>query len=160
MTPEDMARRIAAAGSAARREDQAALAKAGEDKARVMAELRVIAGSAWAKHDQKNRQLWFGMGGIAIGALLWAVLPGAVARSVPESWLWPERLAARTLRLDRWTASRKLAATSKPDTWNAMIAGAVIVQDNREAIERCEKPAIKAGKPVRCTVRIRSAEEQ
>ena len=46
MTPEQMAQRIAAAGSTARREDQAALAKAGEDKARVMAELRAIAGSA------------------------------------------------------------------------------------------------------------------
>nr|WP_241769381.1 hypothetical protein [Sphingomonas melonis] len=33
MTPEQMAQRIAAAGNAARREDQAALAKAGEDKA-------------------------------------------------------------------------------------------------------------------------------
>jgi hypothetical protein len=46
ITPEQMAQRIAAAGNAARREDQAALAKAGEDKARVMAELRAIAGSA------------------------------------------------------------------------------------------------------------------
>jgi hypothetical protein len=62
MTPEQMAQRIAAAGNAARREDQAALAKAGEDKARVLAELRAIARSAWAKHDQKNRQLWFGLG--------------------------------------------------------------------------------------------------
>jgi len=33
MTPEQMAQRIAAAGNTARREDQAALAKAGEDKA-------------------------------------------------------------------------------------------------------------------------------
>ena len=40
MTPEQMAQRIAAAGSAARREGQAALAKAGEGKARVMAALR------------------------------------------------------------------------------------------------------------------------
>ncbi|GAA3277338.1 hypothetical protein [Sphingomonas yabuuchiae] len=63
MTPEQMAQRIAAAGSAARREDQAALAKAGEDKARVMAELRAIAGSAWTRADQRNRQLWFALGG-------------------------------------------------------------------------------------------------
>lgn len=54
MTPEQMAQRIAAAGSAARREDQAALAKAGEDKARIMADLRAIAGSAWTRADQKK----------------------------------------------------------------------------------------------------------
>jgi hypothetical protein len=59
MTPEQMAQRIAAAGNAARREEHAALAKAGEDKARVMAELRATAGSAWTRADQRNRQLWF-----------------------------------------------------------------------------------------------------
>ncbi len=78
LTPEDMAQRIAAAGSAARREDQAALAKAGEDKARVMAELRAIAGSAWTRVDQRNRQLWFGLGGVVAGVLVWAIMPGLV----------------------------------------------------------------------------------
>jgi len=52
----DDARADGAAGNAARREDQAALAKASEDKARVMAELRAIAGSAWTRADQKNLQ--------------------------------------------------------------------------------------------------------
>jgi hypothetical protein len=36
-------------------------------KARVMAELRAIAGSAWTRADQNNRQLWFGLGGVAAG---------------------------------------------------------------------------------------------
>ena len=74
ITPEQMAQRIAAAGNTARREDQAALAKAGEDKARVMAELRAIAESAWTRVDQKNRQLWFGLGGAAIGILAWTMI--------------------------------------------------------------------------------------
>jgi len=82
-----MAQRIAAAGNAARREDQAALAKAGEDKACVMADLRAIAGSAWTRADQKNRQLWFCLGGAAIGILAWAILPGPVAREIAQtSW--------------------------------------------------------------------------
>ena len=160
MTPEQMAQRIAAAGNVARREDQAALAKAGEDKARVMAELRSLAGSAWTRADQKNRQLWFGLSGVTIGALLWAVLPGAVARSAPESWLWPEKMAARTLRLDRWTAGRRMAATSQPDTWNTMVAGAILIQDNRAAIERCRKTATKTGGPVRCMVNVNPEENR
>ncbi|MCP5972666.1 hypothetical protein NL361_27905, partial [Klebsiella pneumoniae] len=82
MTPEQMAQRIAAVGNAARREDQAALAKAGEDKARVMAELRAIAGSAWTRADQRNRQLWFALGGVAAGILAWAIVPGLVAREL------------------------------------------------------------------------------
>ena len=134
MTPEQMAQRIASAGNAARREDQAALAKAGEDKARVMAELRAVAGSAWTRAEQKNRQLWFGLGGAAVGILACAVLPGLIARDLaPASWQWPERMAARTLRLPMWDAGRQLAATSSPETWNTMVAGAIIVQDNGKA---------------------------
>jgi hypothetical protein len=87
MTPEQMVQRIAAAGNAARREDQAALAKAGEDKACVMADLRALAGSAWTRADQKNRQLWFGLGGVAAAILAWAIVPGLVAREIaPASW--------------------------------------------------------------------------
>ena len=159
MTPEQMAQRIAAAGNAARREDQAALAKAGEDKARVVAELRAIAGSAWTRAEQKNRQLWFGLGGVAIGILAWAILPGLVAREVaPASWLWPERMAARSLRLDTWTASRRLAAVSQPGIWNTMVAGAVIVQENRKTVDDCRNAAARASEPVRCTVKIRPEE--
>ena len=65
-----------------------------------MAEFRAIAESAWTRADSKNRQLWFGLGGAAIGILAWTILPGLVAREiVPASWQWPERMAARTLDL-------------------------------------------------------------
>ncbi len=155
MTPDDMAQRIATAGSAARREDQAALAKAGEDKARVMAELRTIAGSAWTKHDQKNRQLWFGLGGAAIGVLAWAIVPGLVAREVaPASWQWPERMAARAVDLPMWQAGGQILATADPPAYRAIVAADRIVTTNREAIERCSKAATKARETVRCTVRI------
>ncbi|QBM78287.1 hypothetical protein E2E30_20510 (plasmid) [Sphingomonas sp. AAP5] len=155
MTPEQMAQRIAAAGNAARREDQAALAKAGEDKARVIAELRAIAGSAWTRADQRNRQLWFGLGGVAAGILAWAIVPGLVAREIaPASWQWPERMAARTLDRSMWDGARRLAGVSQPEAWNAMLTGALIVQANREAIERCRKTAAKTRGSVRCTVSV------
>lgn len=157
MTPEQMAQRIAAAGSAARREDQAALAKAGEDKARVMAELRAIAGSAWAKHDQKNRQLWFGLGGIAIGIAVWAIAPGLVAREVaPASWQWPERMAARTLDLSRWEAGQRMMQSASPTAFRAIVGADKIVTANREAIEGCSKAAAQKRDTVRCTIRIGS----
>jgi hypothetical protein len=161
MTPEQMAQRIAAAGNAARREDQAALAKAGEDKARVMAELRAIAGSAWTRADQKNRQLWFGLGGVAIGILAWTILPGLVARDVaPASWQWPERMAARTLDMPMWEGGQRMMRTAAPDAFSNIAAGDRIVTANREAIERCRRAAIKTGKPVQCTVRIGTKRSQ
>jgi len=156
MTPEQMAQRIAAAGNAARREDQAALAKAGEDKARIMAELRAVAGSAWTRADQKNRQLWFGLGGAAAGILAWAILPGLVAREIaPASWQWPERMAARTLDLPRWEAGQRMMRAAAPDAFANIAAGDRIVIANRVVLEACRKRAVKARKPVRCTISVK-----
>ncbi len=158
MTPEQMAQRIAAAGTAARREDQAALAKAGEDKSRVMADLRAIAGSAWTRADQKNRQLWFGLGGAAIGILAWAILPGLVAREVaPASWEWPERMAARTLDLPRWEAGQRMMQSASPTAFRAIVGADRIVTANRETIEGCSKAAARKRETVRCTIRVAPA---
>ncbi len=155
MTPEQMARRIAAAGNAARREDQAALAKAGEDRARVMTELRAIAGSAWTRADQENRQLWFGLSGAAIGMFAWAILPGLVAREIaPTSWQWPERMAARTLDLPRWEAGQRMMQSAAPDAFANIAAGDRIITANRETIEDCGKIAVRKRETVRCTVRV------
>ena len=155
MTPEQMAQRIAAAGNAARREDQAALAKAGEDKARVMAELRAVAGSAWTRADQKNRQLWFGLGGAAIGIFVWSILPGLVAREIaPTSWRWPERMAARTLEMPMWEGGQRMMRTAAPDAFANIAAGDRLFIANRETINRCWKTATKTRKAVRCTISI------
>lgn len=158
MTPEQMTQRIAAAGNVARREDQAALAKAGEDKARVMAELRAIAGSAWTRADQRNRQLWFGLGGVAVGILAWAIVPGLVAREIaPASWQWPERIAARTLDLPRWEAGQRMMQSASPTAFRAIVGADKIVTANRETIEGCSKAAAKARETVRCTIRVAPA---
>lgn len=158
LTPEQMAQRIAAAGNAARREDQAALAKAGEEKARVMAELRAIAGSAWTRADQKNRQLWFGLGGVAAGILAWMILPGLVAREIaPASWQWPERMAARTLDLPRWEAGQRMMQSASPTAFRAIVGADKIVTANREAIEGCSKAAARRRETVRCTIRVAPA---
>ncbi len=155
ITPEQMAQRIAAAGSAARREDQAALAKAGEDKARVMADLRAIAGSAWTRADQRNRQLWFGLGGAAIGILAWAIVPGLVAREIaPASWQWPERMAARTLDMPRWEAGQRMMQSASPTAFHAIVAADKIVTANREPIEKCSKAAARTRETVRCTISV------
>ena len=155
MTPEQMAQRISAAGNAARREDQAALAKAGEDKARVMAELRAIVGSAWTRADQKNRQLWFGLGGAAIGILVWSILPGLVARKIaPASWQWPERIAARTLDLPKWEAGQRLMRAAAPDAFANIAAADRIITANRKAVQACYTKAGKTKKTVCCIIKI------
>ena len=142
VAPRYVADRIAAAGSGARVEDQRMIATARqglEDATRALHGYVVSA----RRGDEQNRWLaWSAIGGVVLGMFLWAALAGAVARAVPESWLWPERMAARTLRLGAWAASRRLAVVSRPETWNMMVAGAIVIQENREAIERCRRDVL------------------
>lgn len=154
VAPSYVADRIVAAGGNARDEDRRTIAEARAALEKATTRLDGMVGSA-RRGDEQNRWLArAAIGGVVLGIFLWAVFAGGVARAAPEGWLWPERMAARTLRLDQWTASRRLAATSQPETWNAMVAGSMIVKENRKAIDGCRKAATKAGNPVRCTVSI------
>ena len=158
MTPEQMTSRIAAAGATARREDQAALATARKGLEDVTRQLHayVVSGRTG---DEQNR--WLGLaaiGGVLVGIVAWALFAGPIARATPDSWRWPESMAARALGGSTWEGVRRLAVSDSPDTWNAMVAGAVIGRGNDEALQRCQRNANKAGEAVRCTVRIRPEE--
>jgi hypothetical protein len=154
ITPEGIARQIAAAAGSVRAEDQRTIAAAGKSLEEAIRALHGYVASV-RRGDEQNRWLaWTAIGAAAIGMLLWAAFAGAVARAVPESWLWPERMAARTLRLDTWNAGRRLADVSRPEAWNAMVRNAVVMQGNEAAIERCRRTATKAREAVSCTVRI------
>jgi len=152
MTPEHMASRIAAAAVTARQEDQRSivtLRTALEDGVRQLSG-RVASAR---KGDEQNRWLaWSAISGAVFGMALWAAGAGLVARAMPAGWHWPERMAAQTLRLPMWDAGRQLATTSSPETWNTMVAGTIIVQDNRKVLNRCWKAAAKIGEPVKCVV--------
>ncbi|MBB4611271.1 3-deoxy-D-manno-octulosonate 8-phosphate phosphatase KdsC-like HAD superfamily phosphatase [Sphingomonas yabuuchiae] len=155
MTPEQITQRIAAAGSAARREDQAALTTARKGMDDATRELHGYVVSA-RRGDEQNRWLAFAaISGVVLGIMLWAVFGGALARATPDSWRWPESMAARTLGGTAWEGARRLATANGSDTWNAMVAGAVIGQGNEAALERCQRAANKAGEPARCTIRIK-----
>ncbi|WP_229664709.1 DUF6118 family protein, partial [Sphingomonas metalli] len=124
-------------------------------KARVMAELRTIAGSAWTRADQKNRQLWFGLGGMAAGILAWAIMPGLVAREIaPASWQWPERMAARTIAMPMWESGQRMMRTAAPEAFANIAAGDRIVTANRKVLEACRKRANKGRARVRCTIEV------
>ncbi|WP_375429235.1 DUF6118 family protein [uncultured Sphingomonas sp.] len=160
MTPEQMAQRIAVAGNAARREDQATIATARKDLEDATRQLHGHVASARRGDEQNRRLAWTGIGGAVAGMVLWAALAGPVARATPDGWRWPERIAARTLGGSQWEGARRLARASAPETWNNMVAGAVLGWGNEAALERCQRAATKAGEPVRCTVRIRPEERR
>lgn len=154
VTPDHIAGRIVTASSDARRNDQQIIAeaRAGLDQA-----TRQIAGMVVSarRGDEQNRWLaGTAIGGAIIGMALWAALAGPIARAMPEGWLWPERLAARTLDRPMWDAGQRMMNIAAPESWRAIVASDKIVTANRDTIAGCKKAAGKAREAVRCTIRV------
>jgi hypothetical protein len=153
-TPRHVVDRIVAAGGDARTEDRRTIATAAAELKDATRVLQGVAVSA-RRGDEQNRWLmWTAIGGVVLGMILWAAFAGVVARAVPASWQWPEKMAARTLDMPMWEAGRHLLITDSPESWNVLADGGNIVQENRKTIEGCQKAAAKAKEAVRCTVSI------
>lgn len=62
-------------------------------------------------------------GAFVLGVIAWATCAGAVARTMPASWHWPERMAARTLRADMPDAGVRLLRAADPLVVHDLVAG-------------------------------------
>ncbi|MBP6111428.1 MAG: hypothetical protein KA482_03515 [Sphingobium sp.] len=161
VTPETLAQRIDTAAQSARRTDQAAQIEARDRLDRATAELRQIVKTGRTTDEQRHRLAWVGGGALLAGMLIWAVLPGMVARIFPESWHLPERIAARTVREPTlWEAGVHLMQAGDRQAWNSITRAADIARENSDSITACERKATKARQPVRCTIRIEPAPPQ
>jgi uncharacterized small protein (DUF1192 family) len=81
----------------ARAEDKKSLSEARNALVRALGQVDGIVLRARATQDQRRRLVGAAAGGFVAGILLWSVLPGAIARSLPESWGVPRWMAERTL---------------------------------------------------------------
>jgi len=154
VAPRYVADRIVAAGAHARDEDRRMIATAGEKIDKATNALHGIGGVA-RRADEQRRTLWqVGAGACLGGMLLWTVVPGVVARALPERWQVPEWMAARTLDLPKWEAGQRLMRAAAPDAFANIAAGDRIITANRKAVEACHKAAVKTDKAVNCKVRI------
>ena len=157
MTPDSIGQRITAAADAARRSDQDRISQARNDLNHAAQEMRSVTAHARNAAEQRQ-QLYQAVGGALLaGILLWSILPGTIARTMPESWHWPERMAARMAGASsRWDAGARLMQSDSPEAWNALVQAADIQRDNRDTIDACRKSAQTTRQAVRCTVKIRS----
>lgn len=73
-------------------------------------------------------------------------LAGQLLGGLQERPIWPESMAARTLRFDRWSADERLLGTADRDHWRATVLGNSIVRDNQEAIAACLRTAAQEPK--------------
>ena len=156
MTPEDFEARMTAAAARARRDDEVLIVAAKRERGEAIRDLRAIIGTANSIYEQKRLRWWYVGGGLLAGCLLWSVLPGFVARTLPTSWHLPERIAARTVREPTlWDAGTRLMQAGNPEGWQAIVDAADMRQANRDAIDACLQRATKVKQPVRCTIRVR-----
>ena len=156
MTPDSIGNRIAAAAEAARRSDQDRISQARNDLNHAAQEMRSVTAHARTAAEQRRQLYRVAGGALLAGILLWSFLPGTIARAMPESWHWPERMAARMVGApSRWDAGARLMQSDSPEAWNALVQAADIQRDNRDAIDACRRTAATSQQPARCTVKIR-----
>jgi len=156
MTPDGIGQRIVAAAESARRTDQERISQARIDLHHATQEMRSVTAHARTVAEQRQQLYQVAGGALLAGILLWSFLPGTIARVMPESWHWPERMAARMVGGSTlWDAGARLMHSDSPEAWNALSQAADIQRDNRDTIDACRKNAATSQQPVRCTVRIR-----
>jgi len=124
LSPAAMAEELVKASETVRAEDRQMLNQSRDVLARSIGRIDGIVERGQAADRQWYRQLWCAAGGAAGGILLWAALPGMIARSLPESWHVPEWMAARTMGLDMSLAGeRMLRAANRDGRSAALISG-------------------------------------
>ena len=154
LTPDELARQIAHAGAEARKAEQATLHQASAALGGAAGDLRGWVDTARLASVQNLRLLQAGGAAFVGGILLWSMLPGIVARAVPESWHWPERMATRTMRMDLSHAGARLLHIGAPQRVAMLSAIEHATTENQRSFLACIEDGAKAAKSKRCSISV------
>ncbi|RPF72455.1 DUF6118 family protein [Aurantiacibacter spongiae] len=157
LTPEDIAVQIKRASLDMLRDASDLFRHGRKDLDIATGQLAAIVGRVRTEDEQK-RQTWrFAGAGVLAGILLWSILPGAIARTMPESWHWPERIARRMVGEPTIVeAGIRLIRSQNPEAWEELAEAQRILSENRDGLERCVERARKAERAISCTIEIAS----
>jgi phage-related minor tail protein len=97
LSPDAMTTEIVKASAAARAADARLIQEARDALSQALGRVDGLVERGQGAEQQIRHQCWAAGGGMLVGILIWSVLPGAVARSLPASWHVPEWMAARTI---------------------------------------------------------------
>jgi hypothetical protein len=156
LTPEDIAVQIKRASLDMLRDSSDLFRQGREDLDNATGRLAAIVGRVRTEAEQK-RQTWRFAGiGLAAGMLLWSILPGTIARAMPERWHWPESMARKAVGEPTIVeAGIRLIRSQNPEAWEELATAQLILSANREALDRCHERARKAEKSVSCSIQIK-----
>lgn len=147
ISPQNLAKSIAAAGAEARKQEQAALNQATTIFVTVANQLIGFVASARKDQEQIKWLLWTAAGSAILGALLWTALAFLANSLAPQSWHWPEKTAASALGSDMWGAGERLQAVADPKRLEVrnMMEGAT-----KDSIATCLQTVNNARRTVQC----------
>ena len=155
MTPQDIAFQIKRASLDIQRDTSDLFRQGRRDFDSATAQINAIVGRVHAEAEQK-RQTWrFAGVGLLAGILIWSILPGTIARAMPESWHWPEWMARKAVGEPTIVeAGMRLIRTQNPEGFEKLMATHSILSENREALDRCKEKAHKKERSVSCLIEI------
>lgn len=113
LTPQNLTQGIIKASEQARAADAELLRSAGATSTALAQQLRLAIEQVRVAKEQAIAIRWAVGAGIAIGILLWAIIPGTIMRSLPASWHAPEWMATRATRVDEREAVRRLSSVEQ-----------------------------------------------
>ena len=154
LPPEEIGRQITAAGFNARQEDHRLFAAAKQGIDDVAAKLGRQLRSHTEAGEQRRRLWRVGSACLAAGMILWAVLAGPIARSLPANWLLPERMASRSLRMSMWEGGQRLMRAGDATGFAGMLTANRLGTANRDTLAACRRQAAKTEKAVRCVIKV------
>ena len=138
LTPEDIAVQIERASLDMLRDSSGLFRQGRKDLDTATGRLAAIVGRVRAEDEQKRETWRFAGLGVLAGVLLWSILPGTIARAMPESWQWPERMARKAVGEPSIVeAGIRLIRSQNPEAWEELAAAQRVLSTNRDAWERC-----------------------
>ena len=158
IAPETFAYRLREATELSTQQGRRELGSAVQRVVTAGADLERLA-MGWRTGREQIRQvaIMTAMGAVA-GIVVWVCFSGPIARALPASWHVPERMAAATLRLNRWEAGARLMRSVDPVSWDGLVVSSTLWRDNAATLDVCRRVAAKTLKAERCTVSVRPAD--
>jgi hypothetical protein len=116
LTPDALASQVRQASEAAQQQGRRELASAVQRVDAAGADLERLAERQRTGREQVRQVAIMTAVGAIFGVIVWVCFSGPIARALPAGWYVPERMAAATLRLDRWEAGARLMQSARPHT--------------------------------------------
>jgi hypothetical protein len=124
---------------------------------RASAEVSRFAGDLRSRQAQGKALAYAAGAGFVVGAILWGIAAGPLARTLPASWRIPERMAVAVFDQDRWDAGWRLLQFANPGSASDLDQASRVWNVNQEVLKSCLRKAAEQHEPEPCKITVSPA---